>query len=168
MFFYRVLFLNLMSERTYRAICTLLDSRNISYEVMVHEPVSTSKDAAQARGRGVEEGLRRSAKALILRSQGTFYQFVIPGDAKLDMKKAKLILGTKRLSLASHEEVRRITDCTPGSVPPFGNLWGIPVYADARLGERIDFSAGLHEKSMTIERRDWEKVVAPVVVDVVR
>lgn len=151
-----------MSEHTFRQICELLEKNSIRYDVMSHAPIITSEEAARVRGRNIA----RAAKALILRSEGRFIQFVVPGDKKLDMKKAKQVLSTKSLSLASREEVQEVTDCTPGSVPPFGNLWSIPVYADKQLSQEFDFSAGVHDKSITIARDDWESVVSPRIVDV--
>lgn len=133
---------------------------------MNHAPVTTSEEAAKVRGRGVEEGLKRGAKAMILRSEGKFYQFVLPGHLKLDFKKAKQVLNTKSLSLASKEEVQKITDCVPGSVPPFGNLWNIPVIADMRMNDSIDFNAGLHETSITMSLENWKEVVNPVMADI--
>lgn len=133
---------------------------------MSHSPIVSATDAARVRGRPFLESLHRSAKALILRSEGRFFQFVIPGDSKLDFKKAKSVLNTSSLSLATPEEVKELTDCTVGSVPPFGNLWSVPVFADLELSSEIDFSAGLHEKSMTVSREDWASVVEPVFVDV--
>ena len=104
----------------------------------------------------------------ILRSKGKFYQFVVPGDKSLDFKKAKRLLNTSSLSLATHDEVLKLTDCTVGSVPPFGILWNIPVYADNSLAKEIDFSAGLHEKSIAILLADWKRVVKPIMADIIQ
>ncbi|PIN74511.1 hypothetical protein COV18_06435 [Candidatus Woesearchaeota archaeon CG10_big_fil_rev_8_21_14_0_10_37_12] len=154
-----------MSQKTFEQICALLDKQNIQYEVMEHEPVRTSEEAAIARGRTPEEGLKRGAKAMILRSEGKFYQFIIPAHKRIDLKKVKLLLQKKSLSFATGDEVVQVTDCLPGSVPPFGNLWNIPVFADSGLNEELDFNAGLREKSITMKRVDWEKIVQPRIVE---
>lgn len=145
----------------------LLDQNKIKYSLLEHEPVYTSEQAAQIRGRGVEEGLKRGAKAMIVRAEGKFYQFVIAAHKRISFKKVKQILKTKSVSLATAEEVKQITNCTPGSVPPFGNLFSIPVYMDKSLllNEEIDFNAGRHEVSITMKREDWQRVVSPIVED---
>lgn len=155
-----------MSREVFDSIRKLLDGNDVQYRVLSHEPIVTAEEAAKARGGNVGESLKRGAKALILRSKGKFCQFVVPGNRKLDMKKARGVFGVKKLSLAAREEVEKVTDCTPGSVPPFGNLFSIPVFADERLAEEIVFSAGLHEKSIALSLRDWKRLVRPVVVDV--
>ncbi len=154
-----------MSEKTFKAIKQLLDKHNVSYAVMEHEPVHTSEEAAKVRGYGIKEGMKRGAKAMIMRSSGKFYQFIVPGDKKIDMKKARKALSATSFSLASPEEVKKLSDCVIGSVPPFGNLWDIPVYADKHLNATLDFSAGLHEVSMTMSLADWKKIVKPVMGD---
>jgi len=145
----------------------LLEKNKINYSLLEHEPVYTSEQAAKIRGRGVEEGLKRGAKAMIVRAEGKFYQFVIAAHKRISFKKVKQILKTKSVSLATPEEVKQITDCTPGSVPPFGNLFKIQVYVDKSLlfNEEIDFSAGRHEVSITMKREDWQKIVNPIIED---
>ena len=155
-----------MSFTTFQQICELLDNNGVKYKVLEHEPVRTSEEAAKVRGHQLPEGLKRGAKAMILRSEGRFYQFIVPADKRIDLKKVKDLLTTKRLSFATEEEVLHVTDCLPGSVPPFGNLWNIPVFADNGLNDEIDFNAGLREKSITLKRADWERIVKPEVVKI--
>jgi len=91
---------------------------------------------------------------------------VVPGNKIIDMKKLRKLTKAKNIRLATAEEVINTTACEPGSVPPFGSLFNIPVYADKNLAEEMDFNAGLHEVSITINRSDWEKVVKPIIVDI--
>ncbi len=146
------------------SIKELLEKNKITFSVYSHEPVFTSGQAAKVRGRGLEEGLKRGAKAIIVRSEGKFYQFIIPANKQLDFKKVKKILKTKSASFASIEEVKQVTNCTPGSVPHFGNLFNIQVFAEKSLLENkeIDFNAGKHETSITMKCQDWIKVVQPL------
>ena len=150
---------------TFETIKKKLDSEGVSYKILEHEPVWTSEQAAVVRGYSPEEGMKRGAKAMIIRSEGRFYQFVLPGDKKLDFKAIKRILDTESASLATADEVEKVIGCEPGAVPPFGTLFGIPMYVDKRLleNEEIDFNAGKHEITITMKAEDWVKVVKPVV-----
>jgi len=67
----------------------------------------------------------------------------------------------------SSKEIKEITDCVPGSVPPFGNLFNIPVYVDKSLLENneIDFNAGELTVSIFMELEDWLNIVHPKIVD---
>ena len=67
---------------------------------------------------------------------------VLPGAARFDSKKARDILNAKDIRFASEEEVENITNgVKSGGVPPFGNLFNIPVYVDQSLleNEKIIF-----------------------------
>jgi Ala-tRNA(Pro) deacylase len=146
------------------SIKQLLDSKNISYKCWTHEPVRTSEEAAKIRGTPLESG----AKALVLRSEGKFLMVVIAGDKKMDLKKVKEAINSKRLSLATPEEALAVTHCVIGSIPPFGNLFTIPVYLDKSLlrSPIINFNAGRHDTSIALSIDDYQKAVQPVLVDV--
>ena len=142
----------------------LLDSNNIKYRLMTHPELSTSMEAHKIRGTPLEAG----AKALIFRSEGKFFMLVNSGDKKVDMKKLRQYLKISRLTLATPEEALQVTGCTIGSIPPFGNLFGIPVYVDKSLfrNETIYFNAGRHDTSIGMSIDDWDKVVQPIRVSV--
>ncbi len=155
-----------MSKAVFDKIKKLLDDNKIKYELLVHEPVYTSEQAAKMRGKGIELGLKRGAKAMIFRVDEKYIQFIVPAHKIVDIKKVKTLLNAKKIKMASPEEVLQVTDCEIGSVPPFGNLFNLQVYCDKELSEEIDFNAGLHDTSITMKRADWEKVVKPVVCDI--
>ena len=52
-------------------------------------------------------------------------------------------------------------------MPPFGNLYGIPVYVDRTLTHdpKIVFNAGSHRETMTIAYADFERLVRPEVIE---
>jgi len=155
-----------MSRAIFEKIKKLLDDNKIQYEVLTHEPVYTSEQAAQMRGKGMDVGMRRGAKAMIFRVDDKYVQCIVPAHKIVDTKKVKVLLNAKKVKLASAEEVLHVTDCEIGSVPPFGNLFNLQVYCDKQLSEEIDFNAGLHDTSITMQRADWEKVVKPIIVDI--
>lgn len=142
----------------------LLDSKNIEYKCWTHQECSTSEEGAAIRGTEVMSG----AKALIFRTEGTFAMLVIAGDKKVDLKMLKFVLKATSLSLATPEEAFAVTHCAIGSIPPFGSLFGIPVYVDKSLyrNERINFNAGRHDTSIQMGIEDWERVASPKLISV--
>ncbi len=152
------------SNSVLESIRKLLDEHKITYKCWDHPPVHTSEEAARIRGTPVESG----AKAIVLRSKGAFLMVVIAGDRKIDLKKVKDVIKCSRLSLATPEEVLEVTHCVIGSVPPFGNLFSIPVYLDRSLlrSPIINFNAGKHGTSIAMSVTDYQNVVQPVMVDV--
>src|SRR5690349_15798460 len=95
----------------------LLDVNGVAYEVLRHEPVYTSEEAAAVRGTSLSSG----AKALICKADERFVMFVLPADRKLASKEVRKREGIKSLRFASREEVQQITGLAPGSIPPFGS-----------------------------------------------
>ena len=152
-----------MSQALFEKIKKLLDDNKIRYEILTHEPVYTSEQAAKMRGKGIDVGMRRGAKAMIFKVDDIFIQCIVPAHKIVDQKKIKELLNVKKVKLATPEEVLKVTDCEIGSVPPFGNLFNIPIYCDPELSDEIDFNAGLHDTSITMRRSDWEKIVKPVI-----
>ena len=161
-----VCYLVLSMAGVFHNILGLLDENNVSYEHLQHDFVRTSQEAAQVRGVRLEQG----AKALVLKDKdGSFYMFVVGGNRRLDLKKIKNdVLHVKNISLAPPHEVHEKTGCTVGSVPPFGNLFGLPVYMDKHLittQEELVFSAGTHHDSLKMKAKDYLRVVKPIVAE---
>ena len=52
-------------------------------------------------------------------------------------------------------------------MPPFGNLYGVPVYVDRSMSEELDmvFRIGTHHETMKIAYADYVRLAQPVVGD---
>ena len=140
---------------------SLLTQHGVVFQVLRHEPVYTSEEAARVRGTPLQSG----AKALICKGDETMVMFVLPADRKLDSQAVRRSRGWRKLRFASREEVLQLTGLTPGSIPPFGSLFGLPTYCDQRLGENevINFNAGDHSISVSMRYADYLQVEKPEV-----
>lgn len=138
---------------------SLLQDADAEFRLYQHEPVFTSEQAAHVRGTTPEEG----AKALLVKADDRFYLIVISGALRADNKKLRHILETRQVRFATEEELLQLTGCRPGAVPPFGNLFGLPVLMDESLHrcERISFNAGSNSWSVTMKREDFERLAQP-------
>src|SRR5262245_56250905 len=130
-----------------------LHERGVSFRLLEHAPVFTSEEAARVRGTPIEAG----AKALVLRAEEHTWHVVLPGNRKVDNTQLRAILGTRTLRFATPEELLTLTGCTPGAVPPFGNLFGLPVLVDEELAKReeIAFNAGNNTTSIVMRCADF-------------
>lgn len=139
----------------------ILNREKIEFEVLEHKAIYTSKEAAEVRGMELKQG----CKALICRTNEGFIQAVVPGNKELDIKKLQEKALFKTLDLADAKEVKGSTDCNIGSVPPFGNLFGLKVYFDKAVleNEIVAFNAGSHTRSIKMRAKDLVKVVNPAV-----
>lgn len=152
---------------TVSKIEAFLKENNVDYQKFEHEPVRTSEEAANVRpGFTISQG----AKALIIRvkknGEKSFAMVVLPGDQKFDSAKVRSLLQASDIRFATPEEVGEITDgVQPGGVPPFGNVWNLPVLADESLfqNEHIIFNAGDRSVSLTISSEGYRKAVGPLV-----
>jgi Ala-tRNA(Pro) deacylase len=54
-----------------------------------------------------------------------------------------------------------------GAMPPFGNLYDMPVYVDEGLthDERIAFNAGTHSELIQLDYKDYHRLVNPTIVN---
>jgi Ala-tRNA(Pro) deacylase len=137
----------------------LLTQHGVAYDVLRHEPVYTSEEAAQVRGTLLASG----AKALICKGDQTVVMFVMPADRKLDSHSVRRAQGWRKLRFATREEVMELTGLAPGSIPPFGSLFGLATLCDERLGESavINFNAGDHGISVSMTYADYVRVETP-------
>ena len=148
----------------YEDIIAVLKKNKVVYSEFSHEAAKTSAAAAVARGMKADVGLAKAVKAMVLRSKGKFYLFALRASRKIDWKKVRTILGTDSVSLAEPAEVLSVMGVEIGACAPFGNLVGIPTYADVDIYsiEKFVFSCGKHDKSIEISVDDWDKIVKPV------
>ena len=156
----------------FQQILDILKQSNCWYESFEHGVVvRTSEQAAALRPNYT---LSEGAKALIVRlkipHQGKLFAMaVLPGDKKFDSKKLKQAAGASDLRFATEEEVATLTGgIKPGGVPPFGNLFGIAVYADKGVfdNEKIIFNAG-RDVSIAMASVDYLRLVKPIVAEIV-
>ena len=143
----------------FEQLAQLLADNQIAFEVLEHEPVFTSEEAARVRGTSLASG----AKALICKLDERFVMVVLPADRRLASKEVRKQLGARSLRFANRDEVLELTGLQPGSIPPFGSLFGLPTYCDNRLQDEavINFNAGDHAKSVSMTYADFQQVEQP-------
>jgi Ala-tRNA(Pro) deacylase len=140
-----------------------LEANNVAYAVHSHPEAYTAQEiAALQHVRG-----RTLAKVVMARSGADFVMLVLPADRRVDFEKLKA-LGFKEIRLAQEAEFANIfPGCDVGAMPPFGNLYGLPVYVDASLrqDDEIVFNAGTHTLTATVAFRDFVSLVKPIIAD---
>jgi len=154
-------------------ILDLLNRHRASYRTLSHAPTRTSQESADVRGVPLSSG----SKAMLLRGKKnslpggkTFCLAVLSASSKADLKKLKQILKVKEISMATEQEVKTITGCIPGAVPPFGSLFeGVVTVADNSLnrqGSSINFNAGLRTESILgLSTQSYYEIEKPLSAD---
>ena len=137
----------------------MLNEAAVPFSVTHHEPVFTSEEAARIRGVPLSSG----AKALVCKADDLFLMFVMAADRKLESKRFRKLNGVKKLRFATRDEVFQKTGLAPGSIPPFGQLFGLATLCDESLADEptINFNAGDHAISVSMTFADYLKAESP-------
>jgi Ala-tRNA(Pro) deacylase len=137
-----------------------LHDNKIHHQLIEHETAFTAHEVA--RSTHVPES--DLAKTIIVRADGGFWMVVLRADQAIDMNLLRKALEAKELHFAHEEDLDFLfPDCQTGAMPPFGNLYGIPVIVDASLAadEDIVFNACSHTKAIRMKFSDYGRLVRP-------
>jgi Ala-tRNA(Pro) deacylase len=141
-----------------------LDRNDVAYETIPHPPAYTAQDVAAA----ADVPARQVAKTVMVKIDGEMAMVVLEAPDKVDMERLRVVTGAGTIELAEEDEFRDLfPNCEPGAMPPFGNLWDMPVFVDQHLREDevIAFNAGTHDELMRLAYSAFERLVEPVVAE---
>ena len=108
-------------------------NQNLSVSVL-ETSARTALEAASSLG--CEVGA--IVKSLLFKTDNNFSLFLVAGDKKASLKKIKKNIKFNDVSMATAEDVKKITGFTIGGVSPVGHLENIDIYIDNSL-HRFDF-----------------------------
>lgn len=141
---------------------SFLDSHHVKYMIISHSVAYTAQGIAAL----VHVSGKKLAKTVILKVDGVLAMAVVPASMHVDLDRLRNLTGAKTVEVASELEFQAaFPDCELGAMPPFGNLYDMPVYADAALAhnEEITFSAGTHRELVRMHWNDVARLVNPLV-----
>ncbi|MCL4812646.1 MAG: YbaK/EbsC family protein [Vicinamibacteraceae bacterium] len=139
-----------------------LDEHGITYEEIHHRPAYTAQEVAAS----THVPGKDMAKTVVVKVDGRLALAVLPAAERVDVVRLKDIAHASNVTIALEQDFRAaFPECELGAMPPFGNLYGVPVYVDTHLAEddRIAFNAGTHTDVMRVAYKDFEKLVHPTV-----
>lgn len=141
-----------------------LDSYGVKYVVISHSKAYTAQGIAAISHISGKE----LAKTVIVKLDGDLAMAVLPASFQVDLDLLRRVTGVQKAELATeHEFKRHFPDCETGAMPPFGNLYGIPVYVDGTLLEdrEIAFNAGSHYELIKMAYADYARLVKPEIME---
>jgi Ala-tRNA(Pro) deacylase len=136
-----------------------LNEKKIGYEILHHPEAFTAQTIAAAEH---VKG-RHHAKVVMVKSGGEHLMTVLPADSRVDLEKLEKLTG-KSTSLEREAEFKDLfPDCAPGTMPPFGDLYGVQTYVDRNLASEdyIVFEAGTHTDAIRLAYSDYERAAKP-------
>lgn len=106
------------------------------------------------------------AKVVMLVVDGRAVMAVLPATRSVHFDGVAESLQAHEVRLACESEFAPLfPDCEVGAMPPFGNLYCVPVYVDESLA-RVDdivIQAGTHRDTMRLRYHDFSRLAQPVV-----
>jgi Ala-tRNA(Pro) deacylase len=141
-----------------------LEQNHVSFIHCTHRLAYTAQEVAAAQ----HVPGQNMAKTVVLKADDQFVMVVLPAPLKLDLEELRQKLPFDRLELASEKDLAWLfMDSELGAMPPFGNLYNLPVFVDQSLALRpeIVFNAGTHLDTIQMSYDDFERLVHPKVIN---
>jgi Ala-tRNA(Pro) deacylase len=139
-----------------------LRENGVPFEVQHHPRAITAQEVAATE----HVPGKMLAKVVMVLVDREMVMLSLPAPYQVDLEKVGKVLGAEVARLADEEEFEgAFPDCEVGAMPPFGNLYGMPIYVEEALAEdeTIFFRAGTHTDTMSVRYADYEQLVEPTV-----
>jgi len=137
-----------------------LDDNGIKFVSMQHSAAYTAQEVAALAHIPGEE----LAKTVMVKIDGKMAMAVVPASHQVDFDRLRDVAGAEQVELATESEFKGFFPaCDVGAMPPFGNLYDLPVYCSNALSEDLEiaFSAGSHSELIRLAYADYEQLVQP-------
>src|SRR3990170_5867028 len=137
-----------------------LRDNKVPFQVVHHPLAYTAQEIAAA------EHIpgKKLAKVVMVVADDKLAMLAMPAPAHVSIDKAAALLSASQVRLAREEEfAAAFPDCEVGAMPPFGNLYDVPVYVDEALAEdeTIVCQAGTHTDTISLKYADYERLARP-------
>jgi Ala-tRNA(Pro) deacylase len=142
----------------------LLDSENVVYRVIEHEPEGRTDVIAKIRGNRIEQSIKSIVLQVRLSKKENIYCLAnVPGDCRIDFKGVKNHFNADSAAFAKPDKAQELTGCVIGAIPPFSFNEQLSVLADPLIKENEDvvFNAGRLDRSIFMKLDDYIRIVQP-------
>lgn len=143
-------------------VALALDRLSCPYRLFVHPgPIHSLEQAARERGHQPDQVIR----SIVFRvGKDEFVMVLIAGDRQISWPKLRRHLGQSRLTLATEEEVRRVTGYERGAVAPFGLPRPMRILADesAFAYEEVSLGSGVRGTAVILTSADLRRALREV------
>ena len=137
-----------------------LDHNKIKYLTITHSRAFTAQEVAECAH--IPGSIL--AKTVMVEIDGQMAMAVVPANHRVRLDDLRGLIHTNDVRLMREDEFRRqFPDCEVGAIPPFGNLYDIPVFVSPELADvgDIAFNAGSHTETIKMRWADFERLVNP-------
>ena len=128
----------------------------------IHSPAFTAREVAAAECMPAHN----LAKVVVYHGDSGYGLLVVSADSIVDFGEVRRLLGLREVRLASEPElIGLFPDCDLGAMPPFGNIFEMPVLLDEGIAtaDFMAFTAGTHQDVIHMRVSDFRTLVNPLV-----
>ncbi len=139
-----------------------LDNAHICYAHTRHSMAFTALEVAFAE----HLSPHKLAKTVVYAGAQGYGLAVLPADYLINLDILAYFLNDPNLRLATERELGELfPECELGAMPPFGNLFHLPVLVDTSVAEQefIVFNAGTHRDVIHMHYGDFRRLVDPAI-----
>jgi len=139
-----------------------LNNNGIPYTILQHDPAFTAHSVAAVAH--VPE--RQLVKIIVLQIDERNWLAVLRADHRINLNLIRHAFNAHAVHLAHEEDLATLfPDCQLGTMPPFGNLYGLPVLMDEAVleDEEIYFNACSSTRVIRMKLEDFKMLVKPLV-----
>jgi Ala-tRNA(Pro) deacylase len=139
---------------------TYLREQQVPFTTEHHRPAYTAQSVAASE----HISGKQVAKVVVVFADDRLVMLVLPATYRIDLAKVAAALGVRHVFFAGEGEMATVfRDCAVGAMPPFGNLYNVPVYVDRSLtdNETIVVQAGTHTDTISLKYADYTRLVKP-------
>ena len=140
------------------------DDHGVAYRLIEHEPAGSAVDYHTVLGTRYEQ----MPKAVFLHYRGSdgsgFAILALQAHKRADLRRVATLLDARDVRLGSREQLRELTGCDWGELPPVGRLFGLPLLFDQDLlsEDELYFNAGSLTTSMAVRSNALEGLEQPI------
>jgi len=141
---------------------THLRENRILFSHSIHPPAFTAREVAAAEGIPAHE----ISKVVVYFGDADYGMLVLPADTMVDFDEVKRLMGLNYARLATETELLEMfPECELGAMPPFGDLFEMPVLVDESIETDgyIAFNAGTHRDVIHMKFADFRHLVNPLI-----
>lgn len=114
---------------------------------------------------------RQLARVVIVRDGDWYAMTVLPATARLDLSQLRRRTGRYGLAVMEGDTIEgQVLDCPIGAMPPFGRVFGLPVYLDREFAEEAEivFEGGQDHEEINMPMGAYVRVARPTIVPLAR
>ncbi len=139
-----------------------LNATGVHYSWSMHRSAGTALQTADAERMPAHE----FAKTVVYFCETGFGMAVVPADRLVDLREIGYLLGVSYMRLASESEMAELfPDCKLGAMPPFGEVFNMPVLVDTSIAENkfVVFNIGTHRDAVRMRFEDYRRLMNPLI-----